>query len=130
MLGGASADRSSVRRGGRRVRRPGSGPSGGCVDRGLGGRRRDGRSRGAVTGSGTRTGPGLAGGGPGSRIFDVACNGTALLKNFDILGEGGGAPVVKTFDHVQPTAQGKLELSFTPVMNYPVISAIEVVPEP
>ncbi len=71
-----------------------------------------------------------ASGGPGSRIFDVACNGVELLKNFDILGEGAVTPVVKTFDHIQPTAQGKLELSFTPVMNYPVISAIEVVPEP
>jgi|SRR6185312_331017 len=71
-----------------------------------------------------------ASGGPGSRVFDVACNGNTLLKNFDILAEGGGAPVVKTFDHIQPTAQGKLELSFTPVMNYPEINAIEVVPEP
>ena len=71
-----------------------------------------------------------ANGGPGSRIFDVSCNGTALLRNFDILAEGGGVPVVKTFDNIQPTAQGRLELSFTPVMNYPVVNAIEVVPEP
>ncbi len=28
-------------------------------------------------------------GGPGSRVFDVWCNGVALLKNFDILNEAG-----------------------------------------
>jgi Malectin domain len=69
-------------------------------------------------------------GGPGSRVFDVYCNGNALLKNFDILAEGGADPVVKTFHNIQPTALGKIELSFTSVMNYPVINAIEVVPEP
>jgi hypothetical protein len=69
-------------------------------------------------------------GGPGSRVFDVYCNGNALLKNFDILAEGGADPVVKTFHNIQPTALGKIELSFTSVMNYPVVNAIEVVPEP
>jgi hypothetical protein len=65
-------------------------------------------------------------GGPGSRVFDVWCNGGTLLKDFDILKEAGANPVVKTFDNVQATAQGKIELIFTPVMNYPLISAIEV----
>lgn len=69
-------------------------------------------------------------GGPGSRVFDVWCNGITVLKNFDILGEGGTNPVVKTFDNVQATAQGKLELVFSPVINYPLIDAIEVLPEP
>lgn len=71
-----------------------------------------------------------ASGGPGSRVFDVTCNGSTLLKNFDVLAEGGGAPVVKTFHNVQSTAHGNLELSFIPVMNYPFVNAIEVVPEP
>jgi hypothetical protein len=65
-------------------------------------------------------------GGPGSRVFDVACNGTLLLKNFDILAEGGSQPVVKTFDNVQASASGRIELSFMPVVNYPVVNAIEV----
>jgi hypothetical protein len=69
-------------------------------------------------------------GGPSSRIFDVWCNGVALLRNFDILREANSDPVVKTFDHVQATAQGKIELSFTPVVNYPIVDAIEVLPEP
>jgi len=69
-------------------------------------------------------------GGPGSRVFDVWCNGTVLLKDFDILSEGGSRPVAKTFDNVQATAQGKIELIFSPVVNYPLINAIEVLPEP
>jgi hypothetical protein len=69
-------------------------------------------------------------GGPGSRIFDVSCNGSVMLRNFDILAEGGNGPVVKTFDNVQATALGKIELYFTPVVNYPVVNAIEVLPEP
>ncbi len=69
-------------------------------------------------------------GGPGSRVFDVWCNGVALLKDFDILNEGGSRPLVKTFDNVQATAQGKIELFFSPVINYPLVNAIEILPEP
>lgn len=69
-------------------------------------------------------------GGPGSRVFDVACNGSKVLRNFDILAEGGGNPVVKTFDNVQATAQGNIELSFIPVVNYPLVNAIEVIAQP
>jgi len=69
-------------------------------------------------------------GGPGSRVFDVWCNGVTQLKDFDILSEAGSSPVVKTFRNVQATALGKIELTFSPVINYPLINAIEVVPEP
>lgn len=68
-------------------------------------------------------------GGVGSRVFDVSCNGTTLLKRFDIFQEAGTGPLVKTFPHIEPTAQGKLEIYFTPAINYPSISAIEVIPE-
>ena len=68
-------------------------------------------------------------GGIGSRVFDVSCNGEMLLKNFDIFREAGNAPLFKTFSHIEPTAQGKIELYFTPGVNYPSISAIEVIPE-
>lgn len=68
-------------------------------------------------------------GGVGSRVFDVSCNGSMLLKNFDIYREAGKNPLVKTFPHIQPTAQDKLEIYFTPTVNYPSISAIEVIPE-
>jgi hypothetical protein len=67
-------------------------------------------------------------GGPGSRVFDVACNGELLMKNFDILASVGPSPVVKTFDNIQASADGRIELSFLPVVNYAVVSAIEVLP--
>jgi len=68
-------------------------------------------------------------GGVGSRVFDVYCNGTTLLKDYDILKQPGDGTMVVTFDHVKPTAHDMLELYFTPVTNYPLINAIEVEPE-
>lgn len=68
-------------------------------------------------------------GGPGSRVFDVYCNGTTLLKNFDILQSQKDGVSVITFDRVKPTAHGMLDLDFTPVKNYPLINAIEIEPE-
>jgi len=68
-------------------------------------------------------------GGVGSRVFDVWCNGSVLLKNFDIYQEAGSAPLTKTFSHIEPTPQDKIELYFLPRTNYPSISAIEVLPE-
>ena len=68
-------------------------------------------------------------GGVGSRVFDVYCNGTTLLNNFDIFREAGSEPLVKSFEHIEPTPQGKMELSFTPSANYPSVSAIEIIPE-
>jgi hypothetical protein len=68
-------------------------------------------------------------GGVGSRVFDVSCNGTMLLKGFDIFREAGSEPLVKSFQHIEPTPQGKIEIYFTPAVNYPSISAIEVAPE-
>lgn len=68
-------------------------------------------------------------GGVGSRVFDVSCNGSMLLKGFDIFREVGSEPLVKSFPHIEPTPQGKIEIYFTPAVNYPSISAIEVIPE-
>jgi hypothetical protein len=68
-------------------------------------------------------------GGVGSRVFDVSCDGRMLLQHFDIFSEAGTGPLVKTFSHLEPTPQGKLEIYFTPAMNYPSVSAIEVLAE-
>jgi hypothetical protein len=68
-------------------------------------------------------------GGVGSRVFDVYSNGSTLLRGFDIFREAGSRPLVKSFQHIEPTAQGKVEIDFTPVVNYPSVSAIEVLPE-
>jgi hypothetical protein len=67
-------------------------------------------------------------GGPGSRVFNVAANGELLMKNFDILATSESEPVVKTFNNIQASATGRIELSFLPVVNYPVVNAIEVLP--
>jgi Malectin domain len=68
-------------------------------------------------------------GGEGSRVFDVSCNGSMLLKGFDIFREAGGAPLTKTFTHIEPTPQGKIEIYFTPNLNYPSVSAVEIMAE-
>ena len=69
-------------------------------------------------------------GGVGSRIFDVLCNGIALIRNFDIYREGGAnRALVRTFHNLQPNAQGKLVISLVPVRNYACINAIEVLDE-
>lgn len=67
------------------------------------------------------------GGGVGSRVFDVFCNGVALLRNLDVYKEvGANHPLVKTFHHLKANAQGKLLLSFVPEHNFATVSAIEV----
>lgn len=68
--------------------------------------------------------------GIGSRVFRVYCNGTTLLDNFDIFKEVGSLhALTKTFSHVRPTPEGKIDLTFDPVVNYATISAIEVIDE-
>jgi hypothetical protein len=71
-------------------------------------------------------------GGVGSRVFDVYCNGTTLLQDFDILKETSGTgnrPVVKVFHNVAASPQGKINLSFVPITNYALVTAIEVTEE-
>jgi hypothetical protein len=71
-------------------------------------------------------------GGVGSRVFDVYCNGTTLLKDFDILKEAGGIAnraVIRVFRHVPASPLGKIDLTFVPVANYALINAIEVIEE-
>ena len=70
------------------------------------------------------------GGGAGDRVFDVYCNGVALLRNFDVFSEAGsGRQLVKTFHGIEPNAQGNVLLSFVPRTNYAMVSAIELTDE-
>jgi hypothetical protein len=71
------------------------------------------------------------GGGIGSRIFDVLCNGEALLRNFDLFKEARGENrvLVRQFHNIKPTSQNKIILNFWPVVNYAKVAAIEVLPE-
>jgi hypothetical protein len=69
-------------------------------------------------------------GGTGSRVFKVMCNGETLLDNFDIFKEAGNLhEVTKTFRHLKPSPQGKLNLTFEPIANNATISGIEVLDE-
>jgi hypothetical protein len=70
------------------------------------------------------------GGGAGSRVFHVFCNGQTLLRDFDIYKESGSLRVVtKTFPHIQPSAYGKINLTFEPVINNATGSGIEILDE-
>lgn len=68
-------------------------------------------------------------GGVGSRVFDVYCNGVALLRDFDIFKEAGGEgrPLDRAFSGIRPNAQGKILLSFVPTNGMACVNGIEVV---
>jgi len=69
--------------------------------------------------------------GAGCRVFDVTCNGLALLRDFDIFQSAGGAfhPLVRTFHGLKPNGQSKLLLSFASKVDYAEVRAIEVTDE-
>jgi len=68
--------------------------------------------------------------GAGTRVFRVYCNGSTLLDNFDILKEADSLhALTKTFNHLRPSQEGKLDLTFEPISNYATVSAIEVIDE-
>jgi len=69
-------------------------------------------------------------GGTGSRVFRVLCNGNTLLDDFDIYKEAGSLhALTKTFYHLKPSAQGKLNITFEPIVNNATVSGIEVLDE-
>jgi hypothetical protein len=64
------------------------------------------------------------------RVFDVFCNGRAVVSHLKIAEEGGNnRPLVRTITGLEPNAQGKLLLEFVPLSQYATVSAIEVVAE-
>lgn len=70
-------------------------------------------------------------GGVGSRVFHVYCNGRTLLEDFDIYREAGSRNVLtRSFADIRPSAQGKINLTFEPVVNNATVSGIEVIEEP
>jgi Malectin domain len=73
----------------------------------------------------------FAGGGAGSRMFDILCNGVALRRGFDIFKEagGGGRALALPVHGMEPNPQGKLNMNLTPVRNYASLNALEVVDE-
>jgi hypothetical protein len=68
--------------------------------------------------------------GVGRRVFSVYCNGKMLLEDFDVFKEAGSLhALAKTFNHLKPNSEGKLDVTFEPVNNHATISAIEVIDE-
>jgi hypothetical protein len=68
--------------------------------------------------------------GLGRRRFRVLCNGSTLLDDFDIFKEAGSLhALTKIFNHLRPSPEGKLDLTFDPIANYATVSAIEVIDE-
>lgn len=62
-----------------------------------------------------------------AHVFNVFCNGRALLSEFDLPKEAGATDVVvRRFTGLEPSAQGKLLLSFVPVRGYATVTGIEV----
>jgi hypothetical protein len=63
-----------------------------------------------------------------AHIFNVFCNGNALVKNFDLAQEARQTDVViRKFGGLEPNAQGKLLLNFVPVEGYATVTGIEVI---
>jgi hypothetical protein len=65
-----------------------------------------------------------------SRVFDVYCNGEAIVRNLNALDQAGdNHPLVRKISGLEPNAQGKLVLEFVPVSHYAMVTAIEVIPQ-
>jgi hypothetical protein len=65
-----------------------------------------------------------------AHIFNVFCNGKALLQNFDLVKEARqGDAVIRKIAGLEPNSQGKLLLSFVPVEGYATVTGIEVLPQ-
>ncbi len=71
------------------------------------------------------------GGGAGSRIFDILCNGLVLARGFDIFKRAGGSnrALVQAFHGIEPNHQGKIVLSLVPDKNFPLVNALEIFDE-
>jgi len=66
----------------------------------------------------------------GARVFDVSIQGHTVLTDFDVLREAGGPQraVVKAFNDIKVN-DGKLEITFRPKEENPIINGIEIVRE-
>jgi hypothetical protein len=71
------------------------------------------------------------GGGTGSRLFDILCNGVALARGFDIYKVAGGCDraLTQVYHGVEASPQGLLVISLVPLRNYACVNAIEVLDE-
>ena len=65
-----------------------------------------------------------------SRVFDVFCNGKAIVRHLNVLDQAGdNRPLVRKISGLEPNAQGKLVFEFVPINHYAMVTAIEVIPQ-
>ena len=70
-----------------------------------------------------------SGGGETSRLFNVSANGVNLLREIDVVADGGpNVAHIRVFKDIKPAADGYLHLRFDPVINVAFLNAIEVAP--
>ena len=68
---------------------------------------------------------------PGERVFDILINGKKVLPNFDIFKEAGGMDkaVDKTFENIQPDADGQIQVRFVASVQNAKVCAVEIIPQ-
>jgi hypothetical protein len=66
---------------------------------------------------------------PGERVFEVALDGVAIIRELDIIKETGGPMRVlsKEFKQLKPRNPGYLEITFVPKAGEPLICGVELV---
>lgn len=64
--------------------------------------------------------------GPGQRTFNVAIEGTTVLQNFDVYAEAGGKFIALDRSFVATVTDGTLNVQFSGVVYFAMVSAIEV----
>ena len=62
----------------------------------------------------------------GQRVFNVSINGQAVLTNFDIVAQAGGALIALDESFPVSATNGQITISFTSVVNNAKIGAIEI----
>lgn len=73
----------------------------------------------------------LGGGGEGSRLFDILCNGLLLERNLDVYKAAAGPfhALRKAYRGLRPTPNGKLVFQLVPSRNYAFLNALEIFDE-
>jgi len=71
------------------------------------------------------------GGGEGSRLFDILCNGILLEQNLDVYRAAGGPfrAIRRTYRGLKPSPNGKLAFQLVPGRNYAFLNALEILDE-
>jgi hypothetical protein len=63
---------------------------------------------------------------PGKRVFNVAINGQTVLLNFDVVAQAGGPYIAVDKEFSVPVTKGQITVQLIPVVQNPIISAIEI----